>query len=370
MRIVVTGGDGFIGRNLRVHLRELGYPDVVSVTGAMSDDELRAVLSTADFVFHLAGANRPADTADFTRINSEFTATVCTILAQTERRIPVVFASSTQATLDNPYGRSKRAGEGIVEEYGVATGSPFFILRLTNVFGKWSRPNYNSVIATFCHNMARGLPIAVNDSATPMTLLYIDDAVTAMIGLINSESAVSGLREVGPTYVTTLGEVVAILKACAANRKSLLVPPVGSGLTRALHATYLSFLPPIDFAYTLTAHSDRRGSFVEMLKTHDSGQVSYFTAPAGVTRGDHYHHTKNEKFLVIQGTARFGFRHLVTGERHDVIIEGSIPRVVETAPGWVHNITNIGEAELIVMLWANEIFDPKHSDTIAASVEA
>jgi UDP-2-acetamido-2,6-beta-L-arabino-hexul-4-ose reductase len=368
MRIVVTGADGFIGRNLRVRLREAGHADVRAVTRATPADELRAALADADFVFHLAGVNRPKVEAEFTVGNAGFTATVCDQLQGTGRPIPLAFASSTQAARDNPYGRSKRAAEAAILRYGEAVAAPVYVLRLTNVFGKWARPNYNSVVATFCHNIARDLPIVVHDARTELSLLYIDDAVDAFLALLDAGSRRTGVQDVGPTHATTLGEIATLLDSFARSRESLVVPHVGTGFTRALYATYLSYLPPSDFAYDLKKHADPRGVFVEVLRTRESGQFSFFTAFPGVTRGEHYHHTKTEKFLVLQGTARFGFRHIVTNERHDIVVEGTRPQVVETVPGWAHDITNIGSSEMIVMLWANETFDPARPDTVHEKV--
>jgi UDP-2-acetamido-2,6-beta-L-arabino-hexul-4-ose reductase len=368
MRIVVTGGDGFIARNLRVRLGELGYSEVVSITRGTSDAALRAALAEAEFVFHLAGANRPKDESEFHDVNAGFTATVCAALRATGRQVPIVYTSSTQAMLDNPYGRSKRAGEIEVGRYGASTGSRALVLRLTNVFGKWCRPNYNSAVVTFCHNLARGLPIAVNDPNAALRLLYIDDVVEGIIRLLDPAEASRGFVDVGPTYATTVGEVAAILETFVASRRTLVVPPVGAGLRRALYATFLSYLPPADFGYGLRRHVEPRGVFVEVLKTAECGQFSYFTAPPGVTRGEHYHHSKTEKFLVVRGTARFGFRHIITNETHELVVEGDAARIVETVPGWTHNITNIGSDEIVVMLWANEIFDPQHPDTIASKV--
>jgi UDP-2-acetamido-2,6-beta-L-arabino-hexul-4-ose reductase len=369
MHIVVTGGDGFIGRNLRVRLSELGHSNISSIGRDTPKQDREAALGSADFVFHLAGVNRPKDVSEFTDINAGFTESVCAMLAAAGRKAPVVFASSTQATLQNPYGASKQAGELAVERYGLSTGAPAYVLRLTNVFGKWGRPNYNSAVATFCHNLARGLPIQVNDPSTSMALLYIDDVMEAMTELL-AGNAPSGIVAVGPVYRTTLGEIVAMLQSFTKNRTTLVIPPVGAGLTRALYATYLSYLSPADFAYDLRTHTDPRGTFVEVLKTTDSGQFSFFTAFPGVTRGEHYHHTKNEKFLVVKGTARFEFRQIMTGESHQIIVDGDSPQVVETVPGWVHNITNIGDTEMTVMVWANEIFDPAQPDTVPAKVRA
>jgi UDP-2-acetamido-2,6-beta-L-arabino-hexul-4-ose reductase len=366
VQIVVTGSDGFIGKNLRVRLAELGYADVETVTRATSEAHLRDALARADVVYHLAGANRPPDPAEFDRVNAGFTGTICSLLRAAERRARIVYASSAQAALDNPYGRSKRAGEAEIERYARDTGAEGLVLRLPNVFGKWSRPNHNSAIATFCHNIARGLPITVHNPTTPLRLAYVDDVVSTLLQFL--EGARANASEVQPIYESTVGEVSEIISSFPATRRTLTVPAAGEGLTRALYATYVSFLPPAAFHYGVPRHSDPRGVFVEMLRTKDSGQASFFTALPGATRGEHYHHTKTEKFLVIKGAARFGFRHLLTGEMHEIHVGGEESKIVETVPGWAHDVTNVGADELIVMLWANEVFDPEHPDTIRAWV--
>jgi UDP-2-acetamido-2,6-beta-L-arabino-hexul-4-ose reductase len=236
------------------------------------------------------------------------------------------------------------------------------------VFGKWCRPNYNSVVATFCHNIARGLPVTVNDPNGALRLVYIDDVVNQMLALLDAPDAVGGFVEVQPSYDTTVGDLARTLQGFRDTRSHLLTDRVGSGLTRALYATYVSYLPSEAFAYEVPRHADSRGVFVEMLKTPDCGQFSYFTARPGVTRGDHYHHSKTEKFLVIKGSARFGFRHIDSGETHELVSLGGQAQIVETIPGWTHNITNIGDDELIVMLWANEVFDRERPDTIGMKV--
>ena len=370
MRIIVTGADGFIGKNLRVRLRELGYADVLSITRSAGAAELNEALASAEFVFHLAGVNRPKDPADFAAGNTGAAQVLCNALAANGRHVPVVFASSTQAALDNPYGRSKRDAEDVLLAYARTTGTPVHLFRLTNVFGKWCRPNYNSGIATFCHNITRGLPVTVNDPAAKLQLVYIDDVLQAFIRLLYAPTAEGGFVEVGPVYSTTVGEVVQALQGFAQSRESLLTSHVGTGFVRALYSTYVSHLPPESFDYTVPRHIDPRGEFVEMLKTPDCGQFSYFTAGPGVTRGEHYHHSKTEKFLVIRGTAHFGFRHIENGQRHELVTRGGEARIVETVPGWTHNITNIGDDELIVMLWANEIFDRARPDTVALKVSA
>ena len=369
MRIVVTGADGFIGKNLRVRLLEAGQTDVVAITKQSSTAETQAALSGADFVFHLAGVNRPLDSADFIRGNAAVTAQLCQALKLAGRHAPIVLASSTQAVLDSPYGRSKAAAEAFVSAYGADTGAPVHVFRLTNVFGKWGRPNYNSAVATFCHNRARGLPIQVNDTSAPLRLVYVDDVVDAFLRVLVVSAATAEFAEAGPVYETTVGEVAGIIESFRASRHSLITPRVGTGLVRALYSTYLSYLEPDGFDYRVPMHTDPRGEFVEMLKTSDSGQFSYFTAHPGVTRGEHYHHTKTEKFLVIKGAAQFGFRHIVTGQMHELVTRGGEARIVETVPGWTHNITNIGDDELIVMLWANEVFDRERPDTRSMKVK-
>jgi UDP-2-acetamido-2,6-beta-L-arabino-hexul-4-ose reductase len=372
MRIVITGGDGFIGRNLRLRLRERGHDDLVILERDTPASEFAAALASADFVYHLAGVNRPVDVSEFDTGNRGLTALVCDALRATGRPVPLVYTSSTQATLDNPYGASKRASEAEAARYAADSGAPVRLFRLPNVFGKWCRPNYNSVVATFCHNVARGAPITVNDPSAPLRLVYVDDVVEAMVGLLEDPGpggeAVS--TDVEPVWTATVGEVATMLREFAASRDSRVVQRVGTGFPRALYATYLSYLPPDAFAYPLAPHTDPRGVFAEMLKTPDCGQISFFTAHPGVTRGGHYHHTKNEKFLVVTGRARFGFRHVVTGEEHELVISGGDARVVETVPGWAHDVTNVGEGEMVVLLWANEIFDPEKPDTIAAPVTA
>ncbi|MBI3790821.1 MAG: SDR family oxidoreductase [Gemmatimonadetes bacterium] len=367
MHIVVTGGNGFIARTLRLRLRELGHDHVTSLTRESDAAAWRDALRSADAVVHLAGVNRPPDPSAFGPGNAGLTREVCDALTAAGRRAILVLSSSTQAALDNPYGLSKRAAEEAVEAYAARTGARTCILRLPNVFGKWARPNYNSAVATFCHNLTRGLPITVHDPAAPLRLVYVDDVVETILGTLAPGGA-GGRVAVAPEYLTTVGEVADTLRAFVASRTSLDMPGVGTGLVRALYATYVSYLPTEAFAYPLVRHADARGAFSEVLRTRDSGQFSFFTAHPGVTRGEHYHHTKTEKFLVVQGRARFGFRHIDTGERHALDVEGAVPTVVETVPGWVHDITNIGDTEMIVLLWANERFDPERPDTIRTKV--
>lgn len=364
-QVGVTGASGFIGANLMVRLGELGIP-ATRLPHNLADAALAEALSGVDFVIHLAGVNRPPDPSQFADGNAGFTSRLCAALAATGRAVPLVFASSIQAVRETPYGLSKRQAEEVITAYGEATGAQTAILRLPNVFGKWCRSDYNSVVATFCHNIARNLPIRIDDPATSLRLLYVDDLVDHLIGLVANGLPADPANQPGPVYEIRLDELAACLMAFRSSRETLLTGHVGTGLPRALHATYLSYLDPADFAYPLKVHSDPRGSFAEMLRTPDSGQVSFFTAHPGVTRGGHYHHSKTEKFLVVQGRARFGFRHILTGETAELVTDAGIPRIVETVPGWAHDVTNVGEGTLVVMLWANERFDPARPDTVAA----
>lgn len=367
MRVLVTGANGFIGKNLLVHLREKSI-DAVVFTRDTEMSQLATMLDGVDAVFHLAGINRPNDSKEFTVGNKDLTEHLVQVISATGRAIPVLYTSSIQAELDNPYGSSKREAEQALINMEKATGAPIYIFRLPNVFGKWSRPQYNSAVATFCYNIANDLPIQINAASAEIQLTYIDDLINDFMGLI--ESRPSGVLWPKPSiiYRITVGELAEQLQAFKDSRQSMVVGPVGSGLTRALYSTYLSFLQPQQFSYPLTVHADPRGRFVEFLKTRDSGQFSFFTAGPGITRGGHYHHSKNEKFLVIQGKARFGFRHIVSGEYYEIFTDGEVPQVVETVPGWSHDITNIGEVEMIVMLWANEIFDRQVPDTVVHKV--
>lgn len=366
--VLVTGADGFVGRNLCVRLTERGDCEVLKHVRTSTGNELAQAAGKAELVFHLAGVNRPPDPAEFNAGNAGFTAEIVAALAETGSTAPIAYTSSIQAELDNPYGTSKRAAEEALRRHCEATGAPVRVFRLANVFGKWCRPNYNSAVATFCHNVAHGLPIEIHDPAAALRLVYIDDVVDALLALLDLPLAGFEFADATPVYETTVGEVAEAIRAFPLSRETLVTPPVGTGLMRALHATYLSYLPPEDFAYSVPVHSDPRGAFVEMLKTRDSGQFSYFTAGPGVTRGEHYHHSKTEKFLVLAGTAHFGFRHIVSGETHEITVQGGEGRIVETIPGWTHNITNVGEGELLVMLWANEIFDRARPDTVGMKV--
>lgn len=375
MKVLITGANGFVGKNLQLHLAERKDVEVVCFTRDSRAEDLPSKLDGVEFVFHLAGVNRPQDPQEFAVGNAELTQALCAAVARVAqeggRKIPIVYTSSTQALRDNAYGKSKLGAEEALRALSFNTGVPVHVFRLPNVFGKWCRPNYNSAVATFCHNIARGLPIQVNDPAAPVTLVYVDDVIQRFIQLMDGADATvdtEGFATVAPQYTTTVGELAQQIQSFKDSRQTLMTERVGTGFVRALYSTYVSYLPPESFAYPVQQHGDARGVFVEMLKTPDAGQFSFFTAHPGITRGGHYHHSKTEKFLVIKGRARFKFRHMQTGETHELVTTGEKSEIVETVPGWTHDITNIGTDELVVMLWANEVFDRARPDTYACAV--
>lgn len=367
MKILVTGAEGFIGRNLCLRLEEIGCKDLVKIDRTSTEDQLLSAVKTADFIYHLAGTNRPKDEREFKIGNSDLTQKLVDVLTSNNLSTPVMLSSSTQAEYDNAYGKSKAEAEIALNNYAHKSGAKIFSYRFPNVFGKWCKPNYNSFVATFCHNIASEIEISIHNPQAAVTLVYIDDVCSDLISLLEP-TALSGYRTVSPEYKTTVGEVAELIYKFKESRHSLITEGVGTGFCRALYSTWLSYLSPSQFSYSVPSYGDQRGVFCEMLKTQDSGQFSFFTAHPGITRGGHYHHSKNEKFLVIQGTACFRFEHIITGEQYILDVSADKYTIVETVPGWTHDITNKGENELIVMLWANEIFSKSAPDTIPRAI--
>lgn len=364
--VLVTGSRGFIGRNLISRLRRSSEFRVLEYHRETQDRELDESLRECDFVVHLAGVNRPKTDGEFGLHNVELTRNLLKKLESVGAK-PVLFASSTQIANDTPYGKSKLQAEELIEQYSQVSGMATRVVRLPNVFGKWARPNYNSVVSTFVHNVCRREPLVVSDPDRVLSLAYIDDVVEQITKDLLSDLTAP---EIGrfPIYYVTVRALADMITEMHRMRIALEVPSVGSGLHRALYATYISALETKDFSYDLEEKIDYRGKFVEVLRTHTSGQISYLTAKPGVTRGSHYHHTKVEKFVVVAGSARFGFRHLLTGEKLQIIVSGETPKVVESIPGWIHEITNIGDSELLVLVWASELFDPYQPDTFSEVV--
>jgi len=373
LKILVTGASGFIGKNLIVRLNELQDITVLTFVRGDSLTTLPKLVSEADAIIHLAGENRPQDPASFSKVNFELTSALCDAIKKevlaSARHIPLILASSAHALNDNPYGRSKLEAETVVQSLAEETNNPCAIFRLPGVFGKWCRPNYNSVVATFCNNIARDLPVRIDDPESQLRLVYVDDVINTFLSTLEAQFVGCIHIDVEPEYTLSVADLESQIRAFSNCRTTLMLERVGTDFTRALYSTYVSYLPEARFSYPVNQHIDPRGVFVEFLKTPDSGQVSFFSAHPGVTRGGHYHHTKTEKFLVIKGEALFRFRHLLTDELVEFRTSGNTPRVVDTIPGWAHDITNLGDDELLVMLWANENFDRDNPDTISSEVE-
>lgn len=369
MNVLVTGANGFIGKNLLVRLRE----EKISFSTFLrsdSDADLEIKVKKCDFIVHLAGVNRAKDENSFREGNTDLTKKIVKTLQEHKLKTPIIYSSSTQAALENTYGSSKKLAEDSLIQLSKTNGNLIYNYRLPNVFGKWCKPNYNSAIATFCYNIINDLPIRVDNAEALVTLVYVDDVVNEFIDVIKRDDPleVFDTLNVDPSYQITVGELVNQLTFFKESRSSAIIEQVGTGLVRALYSTYISYYRPSEFNYKLEKHEDPRGIFVEMLKTKDSGQFSFFTAHPGITRGGHYHHSKNEKFLVVRGKAKFGFRHIITNEVFELFISGDEPQVVETVPGWSHDVTNVGDEEMYVMLWANELFDRENPDTTTFKV--
>ena len=363
MRVLVTGANGFIGKNLIIRLNEL---EIITETYTRKNSvqDLSGLLEKVDYIVHLAGENRPKDKRNFDIVNFGLTLSLCEAVHSSGKKIPIIFTSTTQTFLDNIYGESKLKAEAVLREFEKNTGNPVYIFRLPGVFGKWCQPNYNSVVATFCHNISHNIPIQINDSSTELTLVYVDDVVDKFVDILQNRVINNKELIIQPQYKIMLGELAGYIKSFHKSRETLNYEKVGSGLTRKLYSTYISYLSPKNFSYSIPTYNDERGIFAEILKTKDSGQFSFFTIEHGLSRGGHYHHSKTEKFLVIKGVACFKFKHIITDETYEIITNENEPTVVDTIPGWAHNITNIGTGKLVAILWANEVFDKNHPDTV------
>ena len=364
MKILVTGAKGFIGKNLIAELRNQGYDDILEYDIDTGHFLLDSYCRGAEFVFHLAGVNRPKEQDEFMEGNFGFTSTLLDTLKEHNNTCPVMISSSTQASLDNPYGRSKKAGEDLLFQYSKETGAKVLVYRFPNVFGKWCRPNYNSAVATFCHNIAHDLPIKMNDPSVVMNLVYIDDVVNELVNALNGQENRSGdFCEVPVVHTITLGEIVDLIYSFKKSREERSVPDMSDAFTKKLYSTYLSYLPQNQFSYELKMNVDNRGSFTEFIKTPERGQVSVNISKPGMTKGNHWHHTKNEKFLVVSGRGVIRFRKIDSDKVIEYFVSGDKLEVVDIPTGYTHNIENLGETDMVTIMRANEQFDPDNPDT-------
>ncbi len=376
MKILVTGAKGFVGKNLVAELENIKYgkdktyPLTQDIEICEYDtDTDKSMLSEfckdCDFVFNLAGVNRPETESEFMSGNFGFASDLLDELKKNNNTCPVMLSSSTQAALDNPYGKSKKAGEDLFFDYSKETGARVLVYRFPNVFGKWCRPNYNSAVATFCNNIANDLPIQVNDRSHKMTLVYIDDVVNELINaLCGSETKDGDYCKVPVEHNTTLGEIVDLIYSFKQSREDKSVPDMTEGsFSKKLYSTYLSYLPTDKFSYPLKMNIDDRGSFTEILRTADRGQVSVNISKPGITKGQHWHHTKNEKFLVVSGKGVIRFRKIDEEKVYEYFVSGDKLEVVDIPTGYTHNIENLGDTDMVTVMWCNECFNPDKPDT-------
>ena len=411
MKILVTGAKGFVGKNLIAELRNQGYTDLFEFDIDSNQTLLNEYSRDCEFIFHLAGVNRPENPKEFMTGNFGFTSRLLESLRKHNNKAPILITSSIQAELDNPYGKSKKAGEDLLFQYSQEANVPVYIYRLPNVFGKGCRPNYNSAVATFCNNIANDLPIQVNDPNVEMSLVYIDDVIKSFIDKLKyiekadssfryasfgmtsscrehggekeavaspplpsllsqnedchserSEESLNPFESVTPIHTIKLGEIVYLLYQFKESRLNLQVPDMSDAFTKKLYSTYLSYLPKEKFSYPLKMNVDQRGSFTEFLKSPDRGQVSVNISKPGIVKGNHWHHTKNEKFLVVSGKGVIRFRKIDSNEIIEYYVSSDKLEVVDIPVGYTHNIENVGDTDMVTIMWVNEIFDKEKPD--------
>ena len=382
MKILVTGANGFVGKNLIATLNNIrdgkdnfhGLPtdlEIFSYDLGVPEEDFERYCAECDFVFNLVGVHRPKDESEFMKGNFGFLTTLLDTLKKYNNTCPILFSSSTQAELKNPYGESKRAAEDALFQHSEETGAKVLVYRFPNLFGKWCRPNYNSAVATFCHNIVRGLPITVNDRSHKMTLVYIDDMVDELLrALMGKEIKDGKFCTVPVTHTVTLGEIADLIYSFKESRENKLVPDMTEGsFSKKLYSTYLSYLPPDGFSYPLKMNVDERGSFTEILRTVNNGQFSVNISKPGITKGQHWHHTKNEKFLVVSGKGVVRFRKIDSDEVIEYFVSGDKLEVVDIPTGYTHNIENLGDTDMVTFMWCNECFNPEKPDTFFLPVE-
>ena len=364
MKVLITGAKGFVGKNLISNLKLNKDITIFEYDIDNTLEELDRYTSNCDFVFHLAGVNRPKDNNEFMEGNFGFTSILLDYLKKNNNRCPIMISSSIQAELNNDYGKSKKAGEDLIFSYGKDNKVDIYIYRFPNLFGKWCRPNYNSAVATFCNNIANNLPIQVNNENTELTLAYIDDVCDELINCMNKRPTIDGVFcKVPIQYKKTLGQIVDLLKSFKSNDKYIMVPSTGDEFTKKLYATYISYVPLKNMVVDLEEHRDERGIFCELVRTKEAGQVSISTTNPNIIRGGHYHNTKMERFIVIKGKAKIKFEHVITHETYEFEVSGDKLQYVTIPVGYQHSINNVGNDELILVIWANELFDKNKPDT-------
>lgn len=370
MNILVTGAHGFVGKNLCEELKNQKLGEIFEYDLDTDPALLDGFTHDCDFVFHLAGVNRPKDEKEFMEGNFGFTSTLLENLKKHGNKAPIVVTSSIQAALDNPYGKSKKAGEDLIFAYGKDNSVKTDVYRFPNLFGKWCRPNYNSVIATFCYNIANNLPITISNRENKLCLVYIDDLVEEMINALKGQENLcdDGFCRVKTEHEATLGQIANLIYSFKATRQNLSIPDMSDAFTKKLYSTYLSYLPEKDFDYPLIMHTDDRGSFTEIIKTPERGQFSVNVAHPGITKGNHWHNTKNEKFCVVSGKGVIRFRKPDSTNVIEYYVSGDEIKVVDIPCGYTHNIENIGDTDLVTFMWCNELFDPDHPDTFFLKV--
>lgn len=369
MNILITGANGFVGKNLVATLEQDNRYTLFKVTRETSATELADYASKADFVYHLAGVNRPQDNAEFKEGNVDFTNDLLTALTKANNTAPILLTSSIQAENDSPYGMSKKDGEELVFQYGQDRGVPVFIYRLPNLFGKWSKPNYNSVIATFSYKIARNEVITINDPEVELNLVYIDDLIEEFLRALEGKPTKEGKYFTVPVlYKRKLGVIAELLKEFKNSRDNRVISNLNDDFILKLYSTYLNFLPKDDFAYPLVTHEDQRGSFTEMIKSPYAGQVSVNVSKPGITKGEHWHHTKNEKFLVVSGQGLIRFRDYFSDEIIEYKVSSEKLEVVDIPTGYTHSIVNTGDSDMVTIMWVNEMFDPNNPDTFFMEV--
>ena len=368
--ILVTGAYGFIGKNLCAKLETEQDVKILKFGRQNSDAELASFVDQADFILHVAGVNRPKDEVEFQTGNTELTERIVALLEKKNEATPLLITSSTHAEKDNAYGLSKKAAEDAVLRLARDKGSPVYIFRLPNVFGKWSRPEYNSAIATFCNNISRDLPITVSDPAISLSLVYIDDVVASFIKAVNGQLEIQEdhFYTIPRIFTATLGEIVEKITTFKTSRDTLIVPDFENSFDRFLYATFTSFFEPESFDYPLEMKKDERGWLSEFIKSDHFGQVFVSRTKPGVARGNHWHHTKIEKFLVIDGQADIKFRKLDSDEILTYSVTGEDLRVVDIPAGYIHSITNTGKSDLLTIFWSDEVFNPLSPDTYYQNV--